>query len=55
VESEELDIVEGSAPSKTEKEPTSSFSTGGARNVGELATRDSFAPPFGGKKKKNFG
>jgi hypothetical protein len=36
-----LDIVEGSAPSETERETAHGV---GARNVGALATRDSFAP-----------
>jgi hypothetical protein len=46
-----LDIVEGSAPSKMEKEIARRV---GAGNVGAPATQDGFAPT-GGKKKKNFG
>jgi hypothetical protein len=42
------------APSKTEEEPTRSFSVRRAGNVGAPATQGSFAPSFG-KKKKNTG
>jgi hypothetical protein len=49
-----LDIVEGSASSETEEEPTHSYSIRRAGNVRALATRDSFAPTDG-KNKKNFG
>jgi hypothetical protein len=37
-ENEELDLVKGSAPSKTEEKPTSSISIRRARYVGALAT-----------------
>jgi hypothetical protein len=39
-----LDIVEGSALSETEEEPTHSFSVRKAGKVGVPATQDSFAP-----------
>jgi hypothetical protein len=42
-ESEGLDIVEGSAPSETEKETAHGVRAG---NVGAPATLGSFAPPF---------
>jgi hypothetical protein len=42
---QELDVVEGSAHSKTEEEPTRTFSTRGAGYVGALAILDSIAPP----------
>jgi hypothetical protein len=38
-----LDIVEGSAPSETEK-PTSNISVRWAGNVGPPATQDNFSP-----------
>jgi hypothetical protein len=46
-----LDIVEGSAPSETEKEIAHGV---GAGNVGTPATQDSSASTME-KKKKNFG
>jgi hypothetical protein len=49
---QELDIVQRSAPSKTEEEPTSRGGVRGARNVGEPATWDSFVPLF---EKQNSG
>jgi hypothetical protein len=54
VRNQGLDIVEGSAPSETEEEPTHSFSLRGTGNVGALATLGNFAPTIW-KKKKNFG
>jgi hypothetical protein len=51
---QELDIVEGSSPFKTEDEPTCGLGVRRGRNVGAPATQGSFAQAFG-KKKKNTG
>jgi hypothetical protein len=46
-----LGIVEGSAPSEMVEEPTRIFSLRGARDMGALATWDSFALAIGKEKK----
>jgi hypothetical protein len=48
---QEPDVVEGSAHSKTEEEPTRSFSVRGAENGGALAILDSSAPTIWKEKK----
>jgi hypothetical protein len=53
LKNEGLDIVEESASSKTEEEPTCSCSVRIVGNVGAQATVGSFAPT-GWKKKKNL-
>jgi hypothetical protein len=50
VKNQKLNVVEGSAPSEMEEEPTSNVSVRGAENVGVLATRDSFAATIGKEK-----
>jgi hypothetical protein len=49
VESEELNLMEGLALSKTEEKFTSSVSVRWTRNVGAAATLDSFALTVGMK------
>jgi hypothetical protein len=44
--------MEGSASSEAEEKPTSSISARRTRKVGAPATRDSFFPPLGEKKKR---
>lgn len=53
-ERQELDIVEVSAPSETEKKPTRSFCIRSPGNVGAPPTLGNFVPA-GWKKKKNLG
>jgi hypothetical protein len=51
-DSQELNVVKGSAPSEMEEESTHAFGIRGTRNMGALATRDNFAPLL---EKKNSG
>jgi hypothetical protein len=49
-----VDLVEGSTPSETEKEPTSNVSIRGAGNVEAPATLDIFFPTDGTKKDRKM-
>jgi hypothetical protein len=52
VANQELENMEGSAPSEAEEKHTSSISIRRAGKVGAPATRDSFFPPLEKKREK---